>query len=104
MKLSEPDIQRWTNYALQIECDRCGRAIFAHEEDARAEVLHVAQHYDLGPNSPASEWRLYLRQSCGGFCEYFVGVGSINGLNVAFTLAPLVRGCSSTSSSGSPAG
>jgi hypothetical protein len=26
-------------YALQIECDRCGRAIFAHEEDARAVQL-----------------------------------------------------------------
>jgi len=69
-RMSAEQIERWANYAVKIQCKLCGEDVFAHIEDARDEVEHVAQHYDLGPESAASEWRLYLIDRTGGLCDY----------------------------------
>jgi hypothetical protein len=33
-------IGQWTRYVMKMECKLCGDAIYAHEEDARADIKH----------------------------------------------------------------
>lgn len=77
MPYDEGLTERWTNYVMKIECKVCGEPIYAHREDARADIEHLIPLNDLGPSSSIRELRdaLTWLEHEGKYCDYHAEQG-----------------------------
>jgi hypothetical protein len=68
--------ERWTRYCLKMECRACGEAIYAHEDDARADVDHILATNDFGPEPSIECLRdaLTWLEHEGRWCDYHAEV------------------------------
>jgi hypothetical protein len=63
-------LDRWTKYALRVQCQRCGEPIFEDETDAREAVEAAWINFDLGDDPATSDVRAALMDACDGLCGY----------------------------------
>jgi hypothetical protein len=65
-------IERWTRYAMKIQCKACGEEIYAHEEDARSDIEHILSTNDFGSDPSIRDLRdaLTWLEHGGKYCDY----------------------------------
>ncbi len=70
-------VERWTQYAMKIECKVCGEPIYAHEEDARIDVEHILKTNDFGRHPDIEDLRMALTwfEHAGMYCDYHTETG-----------------------------
>jgi len=62
-------IERWTRYALMVECRYCGDHVFHHESDARAEVKWIVESNGYDEHADIDLLRAQIEKTCD-YCQH----------------------------------